>query len=167
MIALADAIDRLNRAVAALVRWLVVAMAVIQFANVVLRHVFSLAFIAMNEAVWYLHGLFFGLGAGYVLACDAHVRIDILYGRLPAHLRARIDFAGALFLLIPVCIAIVWFSRDFVATSWRIGEGSAEFGGLPLLYLLKTAVWGFAVLLGLQALAAAIRAAARMRSPAP
>lgn len=166
MIELANRIDALNRAIARGARWLVVAMALIQFANVVLRHVFSIAFIPMNEAVWYLHGLFFTLGAGYALLCDAHVRIDIVYGNLGSHARALVDFAGAIFLLLPVCIAIIWLSFGYVASAWRIGEGSAEFGGLPFLYLLKSAIWAFALLLGLQGLATIIRTFGRLRTPA-
>ena len=167
MTALADAIDRLNRTVAGLARWLVVAMAAVQFLNVILRHVFAVAFIPLGEAVWYLHGLFFALGAGYVLACDEHVRIDILHTRLSMRARAAIDVLGSLVLLIPVCAAILWYSFGFVAVSWRVREGSSEFGGLPFLYLLKTGIWAFALLLGLQAVAVAIRAGARWRAPPP
>ncbi|MHA1188934.1 MAG: TRAP transporter small permease subunit [Alphaproteobacteria bacterium] len=158
----ANHIDTLNRTIASAARWLVVAMALVQFANAVLRHVFSISFIQMSEAVWYLHGLFFTLGAGYALLCDDHVRIDIIYGRLALRTRAIINLAGTFCLLLPVCAAVIWFSADYVAGAWRIREGSAEFGGLPFLYVLKTGIWAFAFLLGLQGLALAIRSAAQL-----
>jgi TRAP-type mannitol/chloroaromatic compound transport system permease small subunit len=46
----------------------------------------------------------------------------------------------------------------YVARSWAIFEGSRETSGLPFVYLLKTLIPLFALLLGLQGVAQAIRA---------
>jgi TRAP-type mannitol/chloroaromatic compound transport system permease small subunit len=46
-----------------------------------------------------------------------------------------------------------------VARSWSILEGSREVSGLPFVYLLKTLIPLFALLIGLQGIAQAIRAA--------
>ena len=45
------------------------------------------------------------------------------------------------------------------ARSWAIFERSREISGLPFVYLLKTLIPLFALLLGLQGVAQAIRAA--------
>ena len=49
-------------------------------------------------------------------------------------------------------------SLPYVARSWAIFEGSRETSGLPFVYLLKTLIPLFALLLGLQGVAQAIRA---------
>jgi TRAP-type mannitol/chloroaromatic compound transport system permease small subunit len=48
-------------------------------------------------------------------------------------------------------------SLPYVARSWAIFEGSRETSGLPFVYLLKTLIPLFALLLGLQGVAQAIR----------
>lgn len=159
-----DGIDRLNRAVAAVVMWLAVAMVLVQFANVVLRYVFAVGFIGLQQSVVYMHALLFMLGAGYALAVDAHVRIDIFYRGASPRRKALVDLAGAVLFLLPVAVATFWLSLGYVASSWRILEGSTERSGLPFVFALKTAIWLFAGLLGLQGLALALRAASALRS---
>ena len=65
-------------------------------------------FVGMNltsnatiEAQWYLFSIVFLLGATVAVQQDAHVRVDVFYGRLTARGRAIIDLAGGLLLLIP------------------------------------------------------------------
>ena len=160
---LAAAVDRLNRAVGRAVMWLAVAMAVVQFANVVLRYVFSAGFISLQQSVTYMHAALFMLGAGFALMVDGHVRVDILYREARPKRKAIVDLFGALFLLLPLAIATLWLSLPYVLASWRDLEGSAEMSGLPIVYLLKTTIWAFAALLGLQGLALAIRAVVAIR----
>jgi len=73
---------------------------------------------------------------------------------------------GALLLLLPFVLAIVWFAAPYVERSWTILERSRETSGLPLVFLLKTLIPAFAVLLALQAIAQAIRATALL-APLP
>ena len=51
MLGLADRLDQINRAVGAAVRWLALAMVLVQFGTVVLRYVYGISFIFMNETV--------------------------------------------------------------------------------------------------------------------
>ena len=60
-----------------------------------------------------------------------------------------------LVLLLPVVGLIFWVSLDYVADSWARLEESREAGGMPGLFLLKTVILGFCVLLGLQGLSLA------------
>jgi len=55
----------------------------------------------------------------------------------------------------------------YVERSWAILEGSRETSGLPLVYLLKTLIPLFALLIGLQGIAQAIRAALVLADPPP
>ncbi len=147
--------ERTGRAVS----WLTLAMVLLTFLVVVLRYVFSLGWIAMQEAVVYLHAAVFMLGAAYTLRHDAHVRVDVLYRRLGPRGRAAVDLAGSLLLLAPTCLYVLWSSWDYVAASWALREGSREAGGLPWVYWLKTLIPAAAVLLLLQGAAQALRAA--------
>jgi len=135
------------------ISWLALALVLTQFTVVVLRYVFSIGSIGLQESVWYLHGLLFMLGAGYTFATDDHVRLDIVYRKLGERGRAWINLVGCVALLLPFCIALIAYSTGYVASAWAVREGSPEVSGLPWLWLLKTSLLVFAVLLALQGLA--------------
>ena len=85
---------------------------------------------------------------------------------MPAPRRqALIDLGGALLLLLPFMLVLFWFSLPYVARSWAILERSRETSGLPLVFLLKTLIPLFALLMALQGVAQAIRAARVLRTP--
>ena len=138
------------------ISWLTLLMVLDTFAVVVLRYVFSLGWIAMQESVTYLHAFVFMLGAAYTLRHDAHVRVDIVYRGLGPRARATLDLIGTFIFLLPVCGFILWASWGYVATSWSLQEGSPEAGGLPLVYILKTAMPAMAVLVMIQGLSQAL-----------
>jgi TRAP-type mannitol/chloroaromatic compound transport system permease small subunit len=146
-------IDALNYRIGRAVMWLAILIALIQFATVILRYVFSIGFIQMQESIWYLNAVLFMTGAGFALFADAHVRIDVIYREAKPRTKAVVDLLGGLFLLLPVCIAMIWLSLGYVVGSWRIFEKSTEISGLPLIFALKTFLWVFAVLVGLQGIA--------------
>jgi TRAP-type mannitol/chloroaromatic compound transport system permease small subunit len=68
-----------------------------------------------------------------------------------------IDLFGSLLLLLPMVLIVFLVSIDYVASSWGKLEESREAGGLPGLFLLKTVIPLFCLLLGLQGLALAGR----------
>ncbi|MFC5586270.1 TRAP transporter small permease subunit [Nitratireductor kimnyeongensis] len=167
MLQLAEKLDRINRAVGATVRWLALAMVLVQFGTVVLRYVYGISFIFMNETVLYLHATLFMLAAGYTLLVDGHVRVDIFYGLLGSRGKARIDIFGALCFLIPSTAMIGWFSWPSVRNSWSIMEGAISVGGIPASFLLKSLIPAFCVLLIIQGLACIMRDIARLREEKP
>lgn len=136
-----------------LLSWLSLGMVVVTFLVVVLRYLFDLGWIAMQESVTYMHALLFMLGAAYTLRQDGHVRVDLFYQRLSRRGRAWVDLLGTLLLLGPVCLFIAWVGWRYVADSWSVFEGSREAGGIPAVYLLKTLILVMPGLLLLQALA--------------
>jgi TRAP-type mannitol/chloroaromatic compound transport system permease small subunit len=151
-------IDALNYRLGRIVMWLAVAMALVQFLVVIMRYVFAVGSIPLQESIWYMHGMLFMLGAGFALMVDGHVRVDIWYREASPRAKARIDLLGTLFFLWPVAVAIVWLSWGYVLNSWRVMEGSTEVTGLPFIFLLKTVIWLFAGLVALQGVALALRA---------
>lgn len=153
-------IDRVTTAVGQSVAWLALAMAMVQLALVLMRYVFGVGAIWLQESLWWMNGILFTAAAGYTLARDGHVRVDIIYRAASRRRRAWIDLVGAVVLLLPFCAALLWTGWPYVAASWAAGEGSRQFGGIPRLYLLKSMVLVFAGLLALQGLALALRSAA-------
>jgi TRAP-type mannitol/chloroaromatic compound transport system permease small subunit len=126
------------------------------FAVVILRYALQSGSIALQELISYLHAAVFMLGAAYTLKHDAHVRVDIFYRDLSPRGRAWVDLAGSVLLLTPVCLFILFTSREYVAEAWSIMEGSGEAGGLDAVFLLKTAIPLMAALLLLQGLSTAL-----------
>jgi len=161
---LADALDRVNRIVGLTVRWMAVAMIVLQFAVVLLRYGFGISFIFLDEGVLYLHGMIFMLGAGYTLLVDQHVRVDIFYGRWSPVGRARIDALGAALTVIPGSLVIAWYSWPFVFNSWKNLDGAISVGGIPASFLLKSLIPAFCILLAIQGLACLLRDIARLNN---
>jgi TRAP-type mannitol/chloroaromatic compound transport system permease small subunit len=154
---LLDTIERLNRAIGRAAAWLLLPVVMIVFAVVVLRYGFGWGRIWLQESYVWLHGTAFLLGAAWTLARDGHVRIDIFYSRAGPRGRAAVDLFGALFLLCPFMVTILVMARPYVWQSWTLGEASREAGGLPGLYLLKSMILVFAIMMLLQGIVLAGR----------
>ncbi len=116
------------------------ALVLITFSTVVVRYLFSVSAMALQELQWYCYALSFLFGMAPTFRAQGHVRIDILYARLPATWRRRIDIWGTLLFLLPFAGLILWASYDFVAYSYSIREASPNPGGLPAVYLFKAAI---------------------------
>ncbi|MBV8792400.1 MAG: TRAP transporter small permease subunit [Pseudolabrys sp.] len=156
---MADAIDWFSAAVGRAAAWLCLVIVLLQFALVVARYLLGVGSIWLTETVLYAHGALFLMAAAWTLQVGGHVRVDIFYGDLPARTRAKIDLAGALLLLLPFMAVLFAFAWSFTARSWAILERSQEASGLPLVFLFKTLIPVFAVLMALQGVSQAIRAA--------
>jgi TRAP-type mannitol/chloroaromatic compound transport system permease small subunit len=155
----ADRIDRLNTAVGRAVAWLALVIVLLQFALVLARYLFGIGSIWLTEAVIYGHATLFLLAAAWTLRAGGHVRVDIFYADVSPRTRAKIDLAGAVLLLLPFALTLVWLSLPYAARSWDILERSQESSGLPLVFALKTLIPLFAAMMALQGVAQAIRAA--------
>jgi TRAP-type mannitol/chloroaromatic compound transport system permease small subunit len=149
----AGGIDRLVCWLGRAIAWLCLAMVLMTATVVVLRYFFDSGWIWMQESVTWMHGLVFMLAAAYTLSLDEHVRVDIFYSRLSPRHRIWIDSAGVILLLLPTCGWIFFSAWDYVLTSWSVHESSAEAGGLPGLFLLKTVILLTPLLLAIEGVA--------------
>ena len=152
-------IDTLTEWTGKVLAWLVILMMLILCLVVVLRYGFEIGSVALQEAVTYLHGTVFMLGAAYTLKHEGHVRVDIFYRLFSPRAKAWVNSVGGILFLLPLCCYLFIISWDFVAQSWLIREVSSEPGGIPAVFLLKTLIPLMAVNLGLQALAEILRSA--------
>lgn len=155
---IADAIDRLNGAIGRTAAWACLFVVVVQFAVVVLRYGFDIGSIWLSESILYAHATLFMLAAAWALREGAHVRVDIFYADASLRRRALVDLGGALLLLLPFMLVLLWFAVPYVGRSWAILERSRETSGIPAVFLLKTLIPLFAAMMALQGVAQAIRA---------
>ena len=139
------------------IAWLTLFIVLVTFIVVVLRYVFDIGSIALQESISYMHAFVFMLGAAYTLKHDGHVRVDIFYRKLSIIHKAWVDLLGTLLLLFPVCLFIFFSSWDYVLTSWSQLEESGEAGGLAFVYLLKTTLLLMPLLMMVQGTALALQ----------
>jgi TRAP-type mannitol/chloroaromatic compound transport system permease small subunit len=163
--ALADGIDRATAAVGRAAMWLCLFIVLAEFTVVLLRYVFDVGFIRLQESILYAHGALFMLAAAWTLQVDGHVRVDIFYAQAKPRTRALINLAGVLVFLLPFAVALAVLATPYAARSWAILERSAQPSGLPFVFLSKTLIPVFAVLIGLQGIAQAIRATLVVSGP--
>ena len=131
-------------------------MVIVQIVVVVLRYVLGVGSIFLQESIVYMHGVLFMIGAAYTLQHEGHVRIDIFYREATEKRRAIVNLLGVAFLLLPVCFIIFRYSLPYVQSSWRVLEGSKETSGIQGVFLLKSILLAFVVLVALQGLSLAI-----------
>ncbi|MDE2922215.1 MAG: TRAP transporter small permease subunit [Acidobacteriota bacterium] len=160
--------DRLNTRLGVAVSWLTLAMVAVGAYNAVVRYLgrftgWNLSSNAYLELQWYMFSLVFLLGAAYALLTGAHVRVDVVFSRLPERWRRRIDLWGSLLFLIPFAVFGLVMSWPAVRNSWAVLEVSSDPGGLPR-YPIKSVLLVAFTLLALQGLAEAARNWLRLRA---
>ncbi|WP_193368823.1 TRAP transporter small permease subunit [Pelagibius marinus] len=153
-----DILESINDRIGKAVAWLNVLLVVNVFTVVVMRYVFSLGWVWMQELYVWTHATIFLAGAGYTLLHNGHVRIDLIYGIARPRYKAAVDLVGTLCLGLPLVGVILDRSWPMIHRSWLSLEKSAEIGGLPGLFLLKSMIAAFCCIFGLQLLAMLLRA---------
>jgi len=164
-------IDRLSAGVGRAVSWLALVMVLVGAYNALARYLerfvpVGLSSNAYIEAQWYLFSLLFLLGAADALRQDAHVRVDVLHGRLGQRARDWIDLVGTLVFLLPTCAAAILLSWPSVRNSFAVREVSPDPGGLPR-WPIKAVILAAFLLLGLQGVAEACKRVVRLRGAPP
>lgn len=153
----AAAICGLNQVIGRLFAWLSLAIVVVCFTVVVQRYVFATSYVWMQDLYIWLNGAMFTAVAGFALMRDDHVRVDIFYRPASMRARALADFVGVLLFLLPFCYVVYAYSLPFVLRAWGYHEASANVGGMPGLFVLKSFILAFAALIALQGVAMLIR----------
>ena len=154
-------VDRLTGAIGRVVSWMVLLMVVVGAFNALARYAGRWIGVDLSsnlylELQWYLFSLIFLLGAGYALKENAHVRVDVVYGRLRARSRSLINVIGSAGMLMPFCVFVLWVSWPTIRNSWVVREGSPDPSGLPR-YPIKAVIIAAFVLLLAQGVAELVR----------
>ena len=119
--------DRFGRGVS----WMMLAMVVVVFGDVLSRYLFRTTYVFVQELEWYLFGASYLLAAGYTLLFDEHVRVDIVYSKLSPRKKAWFDLVLLLVFFFPSCLLVIYTAWPFVRNSWAVWEGSPDPGGIP------------------------------------
>lgn len=151
-------ISALNRAIGQVVAWLALAVVLVCFVVVVQRYVFHITFLWMQDLYVWLAGAMFTAIAGFAMLRDDHVRVDVFYRTWSTRGKAIADLIGVCIFLLPFITVITLYALPYVSRSWRLYEGSANIGGMPGLFVLKSFILVFCAVVGLQGLAWAFRA---------
>lgn len=159
---LARGIDRFNSAIGKAVSWLILLAVLVSAGNAVIRKIFNDSSNLWLELQWYLYGAAFMGAAAYTLLENEHIRIDILYGAWSRKKQHWIDLIGHILFLMPFTSIMIYYLYPYALDSFRNGEVSANFGGLPLWPAKTILLVGF-VLLFFQGISEIIKKVAIMR----
>jgi TRAP-type mannitol/chloroaromatic compound transport system permease small subunit len=108
--------------------------------DVLMRYVFNDVSIGMQELEWHLFATVFMLGTPYAMQRDGHVRVDIFYDRWSQNKKAWLNLFGACVFVIPFVVLVSYYGYDFVLSSYDMGEGSGDPGGLPYRWIVKSLI---------------------------
>ncbi len=152
-----DFLDGLTEYFGRMISWLALFMVLMSFTTVVLRYVYGISNVAMIETIVYAFAILLAGSAGWTLLHNEHVRVDIFYGAMSERNKALVDLFGAVFFMFPVLFIIWSKGLPYVSRSWKLRETSNEVAGLDYLYLLKTFILVFAVVLAVQGVSFVLR----------
>jgi TRAP-type mannitol/chloroaromatic compound transport system permease small subunit len=131
---------------------------------VLLRYVFHTGTVWSQELEWHLMAPICLFGMSYALRHGEHVRVDVLYASFSQKSKDFVEIVTAL-LAMAISAIVIWLSLSYVAQSFGMNEGSANPGGIPARYILKSLIpIGFALFF-LQSLAQGIRGWLAWRGP--
>lgn len=150
-------LEWINERVGRIVSWLILLLVLNTFAVGILRYGFSLGWVWLQESYVWMHGTVIMVASGYALLHDSHVRIDLVYRGMTPGKRAWVNLLGVSLLLVPTLAVVWWAAYPYVMLSWERLESSRDSGGLAGLFLWKTSMLVFVVLLAFQGLALALR----------
>ena len=145
-VSLTDGIDAFVDAIGRVFAWACIAQVALVGTNVILRYLFRIGPMELQELEWHLISPIALIGMSYALRHNDHVRVDIFYDKFRVETQNLVDMLAALALIV-VSILIIDFSIGFVGQAYFIDEGSPDPGGLPHRWLLRSFIpIGFAIL---------------------
>ena len=144
-------LDEFSERTGRVVSWLTLVTVLVCCTVVILRYFFNIGILWLQESYIWAHAFVFMLGAAFTLKENGHVRVDLIYGQMDGRKRAWVNIFGVFVFLVPWIGGLLFLSLPFVTESWRIQEISPQPGGIEFVYILKTAIPLFCVLILLQA----------------
>ena len=137
---LARTIDRWQDALGRALSWLMLAMVLTVFFDVVMRYAVRQSWVFTQELEWYIFAVAYLMAGGYVMLWDEHVRVDILYSRFSPRTRAWLDFVLLFVFFFPSAILVMYTTWPFFRNALAVWEGSPDPGGIPARWALKLVI---------------------------
>ena len=111
------------------------------------RYFFGIGRVDIQELALYVHALIFLGCAGWAYSEDEHVRVDIFYRNASSEYKKLVNLLGLFFFLLPTISVLSYYAIDFVSASWSVKEISTEPGGLNFVYIQKSFIFLFPIVL--------------------
>ena len=166
LLRVSKAVDAMNERIGRTVYWLVLVAVLVSAGNAIVRKLFNMSSNAFLELQWYLFSAIFLFCAGYALLHNAHVRIDVVSGRLSAKAQTWIDVLGTIFFLLPMAIIFMYLSWPVFVRTYTHNEISTNAGGLWIWPARLLVPIGF-TLLALQGLSELVKRVAFLTGAGP
>jgi TRAP-type mannitol/chloroaromatic compound transport system permease small subunit len=136
--------------------WIALIMIALVATNVLLRYAFSFGSVWAQELEWHLLAALILFGMSYALQRGDNVRVDLFYAGYSPHNKFIVDVISSI-LTILIALVFIKLSLNYVAQAYSIGEKSADPGGIPFRWAVKSLIPIGYVLLALQAVAELLR----------
>lgn len=117
--------------------WIWLLLVAVIVAAVLLRALFGIGRIELEELQWHLYAVGFLVGIIGCVLHDRHVRVDVFREGMRQRHRDWIDLYGLLLLQLPFLFLILVSSLPLAAESFAFAERSSSPGGLPARWILK------------------------------
>lgn len=149
-------IDGISKWTAAVGVWMIVALSVTVFYDVIMRYAFNAPTFWAYETSWMFYSINFLLGLGYALQKGAHTTVDILINHFNNKTKLIIEILFLIVMLV-FSMIVVWHGSIYAMSSWKLREGSHLTLWAPPIYPIKTLIPFSFFVLGLQSIAEIIR----------
>lgn len=131
-------IDGGSRLLAWLGGALILLAAILVTLDVLVRNLFGSGMFQSFELSTYAFAVSVAFGFAYALVSKAHIRIEVVYSRLPALLQRLLDVV-AIATLFGCAFATAWYAFQTLAQSWSFGAVSNSSLAMPLI--LPQGLW--------------------------
>ena len=151
LLRLALGVDWISRRLGWIASVAVLLAALISAGNAFVRYILDISSNGWLEIQWYLFAGIVMMGAPFVLKMNEHVRVDLIYGKLPGRGPVYVDLFGLVFFLLPVMALLAYLSFPLLVKMYVTNEMSSNAGGLvrwPAMLMLPLG-FGLMVLQGL------------------
>jgi len=165
--ALASRVEATLDRITAAVSWVWLALISVIVVAVVLRHVFGIGLIELEELQWHLYAVGFLFGIVGCATHDRHVRVDVIRERLSPRTNDWVDLYGILLFQIPLVVLVLWSALPLAVESFATAEKSASAGGLPFRWILRAVLPLSFALLGVASGLRLIEVARRLFGESP
>ena len=139
-------IDTLNGWIGRVISWFLIPLVLIGMTEVIARYVFKRPQVWSWEISIQIMAVLVVLGGGWGLLKNWHVRIDILWARLPLRARVMLDLITFPLFLFTVSI-ILWQSASAALVSVQFRERFSSYFASPIYPLKIIVALGFFLML--------------------
>ncbi len=140
LVTLSNVLARIALAAGRIGAWACIPLIALIMVDVIARRFFAIGSTMLQELQWHFHAVLFLSCIGFAYIRGSHVRIDLVREHFNDRERNVLEMLGCVFVLLPFCAVMIWYSVDIAWRAYLQGEGSPNPGGLPHWWIIKSAV---------------------------